>query len=76
MNWYEEIENVFSIERKSEDIVVNNFGKHLLELWKEMGLSVLNGICLTDSQGEYTYISSTGKSIIDYFITEPEIYDL
>ena len=41
-----------------------------------MGLFVLNGRCLTDSEGEYTYISSTGKSIIDYFITEPEIYDL
>ena len=76
MNWYEEIENVFSIERKSKDIVVNNFGKHLLESCKEMGLFVLNGRCLTDSEGEYTYISSTGKSIIDYFITEPEIYDL
>ena len=31
---------------------------------------------MTDSEGEYTYINSTGKSIIDYFITELEIYDL
>ena len=29
-----------------------------------------------DPEGEYNYISRTGKSIIDYFITEPEIDDL
>ena len=59
MNWYEEIDNVFSIER------IMQRDRAVCFKWN-----------MFDSEGGYNYISSTGKSIIDYFITEPEIDDL
>ena len=54
--------------RCSQDTVLNNYGKHLLNMCTALDLCILNGVCDGDLQGRYTYISETGCSVNDYFI--------
>ena len=49
-------------DRCSEDEVLNNYGKSLLDL------CILNGMCPGDYSGCYTYISDNGSSLNDYFL--------
>ena len=62
--------------RKSQDSVVNNYGKLLLNLCTTFDLCILNGVCKGDLQGCYTYISETGSSVNDYFILSSDLYAL
>ena len=62
--------------RKSQDSVVNNYGKLLLNLCTTFDLRILNGVCKDDLQGFYTYISETGSSVNDYFILSSDLYAL
>ena len=48
--------------RKSQDSVVNNYAKLLLNLCTIFDLCILNSVCKGDLQGCYTYISETGSS--------------
>ena len=53
--------------RISKDGYMNAFGKYLLHVCNDFGLSIVNG--LNDMfSGDFTYISSTGCSVVDYFI--------
>ena len=40
--------NKFPLERKSQDIVCNNYVKRLIELCRSTGLVIANGRCGTD----------------------------
>ena len=62
--------------RKSQDSVVNNYGKLLLNLCTTFDLCILNGVCKADLQGCYAYISETGSSVNDYFILSSDLYAL
>ena len=56
--------------------LINNSGKHLLNLCKESVLRILNGRTIGDSQGKHTCITYNGCSVIDYMLVSIELLDL
>ena len=62
-----------SVDRCSQDEVLNNYGKSLLNLCTALNLCILNGMCNGDRLGRYTYISETGSSVNDYFIMSSDL---
>ena len=66
--------DLFNISRKSRDEIVNNFGRSLLSLCRELGVHTLNGRNGKDLNGEFTYLSRAGASVIDYTIVSTDIY--
>ena len=66
--------DLFNISRKSRDEIVNNFGLSLLFLCRELGVHTLNGRNGKDLNGEFTYLSRAGASVIDYTIVSTDIY--
>ena len=68
-------ENVNSIHltnRNSRDNVLNQFGKHLLELCCHSNLNILNGRTLGDVNGQYTSFQYNGAAVY-YCIVNHEI---
>ena len=66
--------NGFIRNRTSEDLVVNNFGKKLLDLCISCDLRVLNGRAHEDANvGRYTFYQHNGFSVNDYFILHENI---
>lgn len=66
--------SIFQIEkknaqRKSKDKVKNKEGEILLELTEGKGWDILNGNTEGDEEGEFTYVSQRGNSVIDYVLT-------
>lgn len=51
--------------RQSKDGTINRNGRMLLELLQNYDLSILNGACLGDCNGEMTFINKNGSSVID-----------
>ena len=61
-------------ERRSKDKIVNNYGKHLLSLCKDMNLVILNGRCCNDKViGEFT---CKDASVVDYALVSIENYNI
>ena len=60
--------------RRPKDIVVNNFGKSLLNLCFMLDCLILNGCCDHDRSGEYTYVSPHGSSVINYFLKSEDLF--
>ena len=59
-----------NINRINSDTKTNNNGKKLIDLCKNFDLRILNGRCGSDSYiGDFTCLSSSGKSTIDYIYT-------
>jgi hypothetical protein len=62
--------------RKSCDRVINKPGRDLLDLCKTYGVSIVNGRIGQDlGKGEYTYIDTTGCSVIDYYLVSITLFD-
>jgi exonuclease III len=61
--------------RNSYDIVVNKFGRKLLELCRHLNLYILNGRVLGDLQGNYTSFHYNGSAVVDYCITDRILYN-
>ena len=60
----------FSLDRKSD-----SSGLRLLGICKEAGLRIANGRVGADKgQGEFTYQSTLGNSVIDYVLLQPEFF--
>ena len=55
-------------QRCSKDTHINVNGHDLLALCSSFDLYILNGTCERDTSGQYTYISTSDNSVIDYFI--------
>ena len=53
-------------ERRSRDKTVNNFGKLLQNLCKIYHVLILNGCTPGDKEGNYTFVSAQGESVVDY----------
>jgi hypothetical protein len=72
MNYMENIdynnmdEDEFS--RCSKDDTINNFGKSLLNLCFLFDVYILNGFCSNNKEGDFTFVSPNGSSVIDYFL--------
>lgn len=54
--------------RSSKDSIVNKFGKTLLHFCLLFDVIILNGFCNGDKEGECTFVSPNGASVIDYFL--------
>ena len=62
-----------SFTRQSKDTVLNSFGKSLIELCASLNLLVLNGLSDNDKDGNFTFISPNGNSVIDYCICSEDL---
>ena len=71
LEWYTASD--FSRRRKSKDNRVNIFCRTLLNLCKELDVHIVSGRCGYDC-GNYTFISSKGKSLIDYVLASPLLF--
>ena len=58
----------YNTVRKSDDTTINMFGHKLVSLCKGLGLCIANGRL---EPGRFTFQSSNGSSVVDYFITKP-----
>ena len=67
-------ENENYIQRCSQDLTINTFGKSLLFMCTALNLCILNGTCEGDRLGAYTFISDAGSSVIDYFVLSCDLY--
>lgn len=52
-------------ERKSKDVIVNGKGKDVIKLCSDYGLVIMNGRTNGDMEGEFTFASGSGASVID-----------
>jgi hypothetical protein len=63
-----------SASRSSKDTVINTFGRSLLNLCYLLDCLILNGYCPGDNEGEFTFVSPNGSSVIDYFIMSEDLF--
>ena len=60
--------------RRSRDKICNKNGKKLIELCKDLNFVLLNGRGEGDSEGELTFVSELGSSVVDYAIVSGGLY--
>ena len=75
-----EVTSNMSKERSNKDVVINNYGRQLIDFCKINNLKIINGRIGSDKGiGDFTYNSTIGSSTIDYCITShnflPHILD-
>ena len=63
-----------NVGRQSQDIILNQYGKLLLNMCTSLNLCILNGMCSGDQEGRYTYVSNFGSSVIDYVLLSSDLY--
>lgn len=56
----------FCATRRSKDHKINKNGKELLGVMESMGMIILNGRAHSDYEGELTFVSQAGQSVIDH----------
>ena len=64
----------FDCVRHSSDTVTNNYGRLLLDICKEFGVHIVNGRMRSDIPSNFTFISRSGCSTIDYFIVSSSLF--
>ena len=63
--------------RSSEDKTINSNGRKLLDFCKQNGLRICNGRIGEDRNfGKCTFIGSTGRSLVDYAISNPSMFEV
>ena len=62
-------------KRYTKDYILNTFGRQLIELANVCKLVPLNGNVAGDKDGNFTFISTQGNSVIDLALVSPEIYN-
>ena len=66
-----------SMQRSSQDGIVNSHGRELLGLCRRTGLRIVNGRVSGDETGAFTFVCpSGGASLIDYVIACPSAFGL
>ena len=63
-----------TVQRNSFDNVLNNNGKKLLEICKNLDLRIVNGRAKGDSLGRPTFHGKNGTSVIDYIICDQSTF--
>ena len=66
--------NTFDVERRSQDNVINGFGKTLVNMCISLNLSIMNGMSYGDQEGRFTYICDRGCSVNDYFLMSSDLF--
>jgi hypothetical protein len=64
-------EEVREIQRESEDMVVSEQGKDMLEMLQEFGMVVINGV----GGGSSGKMTCRGKSVVDWMVVKEEMRD-
>ena len=60
--------------RSSRDIVINKYGRNLIDFCKESSLRILNGRIGEDAGiGDYTYVGHIGRSVVDYVLSSSDL---
>ena len=62
--------------RESQDIVVNSFGRKLLDLCRSTCTRVCNGRTFGDKNGKYTFFNHLGASVNDFTIVSENDFHL
>ena len=60
--------------RHSQDTCTNPFGKVLIDFCQTFSCKPLNGNHSGDTDGRFTFVSSQGNSVIDYFLMSAELF--
>ena len=71
--WLTDIQEETFLTRSSEDYVENTSGHQLIELCNVLDCSILNGANDLHFDNAFTYISTTGKSVVDYFVLSNDL---
>ena len=69
-------DTVAAFPRGNRDRLVNSYGIRLLEICQSVPLRILNGRKLGDVLGTYTCYKPNGKSVVDYCLVSPRMYDM
>ena len=64
----------FCLSRRSKDEKINNFGHSLLEMCCSFDMYIMNGRLFNDHDGNFTYFSTNGQSVIDYIIASTDLF--
>lgn len=75
LHFVDEITEEISSVRHTEDKIVNKFGRDLIEFCKVHSVFIANGRFGVKS-GDFTYLSSMGCSVIDYFLCTKSVFDV
>jgi len=59
--------------RTSQNATINEYGRSLLTLCAAFDLVILNGHIDGWNSGKFTFLSSTGNSVIDYFMVSRDV---
>ncbi|UYV74763.1 hypothetical protein LAZ67_12000846 [Cordylochernes scorpioides] len=62
--------------RNSSDKMISPNATHFVEFLDNNLLTILNGRSMADQNGNFTYISDRGSSVLDYFVVTPLLLDL
>ena len=65
--------NNCSVKRSSKDTIINNFGRSLLDFCFLFDLMIVNGACSMDTDGDFTFGSPNGSSVVDYFLVSKDV---
>ena len=68
------VADVNIIPRVSQDMIINEYGKELLEICTSCQLRILNGRKFGDLSGKYTCHKYNGSSVVDYCIVSDSMY--
>ena len=60
--------------RKSRDMITNTFGRQLISLCELCQFVPLNGNAMGDLEGNFTFVSNHGKSVIDYALVSVDLF--
>ena len=63
-----------NLNRISQDKVVNNQGKHLIDLCYTADLYILNGTFGDITSGNFTFYGHQGGSVVDYILSSKQIF--
>ena len=71
--WPRNSTDEYFLKRSSQDSVENTSGHHLIDLCNVLDCSILNGADSFQFDDAMTFISTTGKSVIDYFVLSNDL---
>ncbi|CAC5358656.1 unnamed protein product [Mytilus coruscus] len=72
----EQVQNPIISNRSSMDKFVNSFGRKLLQMCYDTGLTAANGRLGNDKHGNFTFRTANGRSVNDYLLVSPCDYEL
>ncbi|UYV84666.1 hypothetical protein LAZ67_X003040 [Cordylochernes scorpioides] len=67
---------LLSASRASSDPVSSSLSETLVDFFDDISLTILNGRSTSDRNGNFTFISSQGSSVIDLAVVSPALLEL